>query len=128
MASSEHSTARPCAFCGLGEPSASKSHGICSTCAEHVELSDRLILLRDPVLNRKVVLVPVQSENIEYAGWRTAGGDGILLLRFKGNTTTFRYENIPHSWWIDFLRAPSKGAFFHSTVRADKARYPFTTL
>lgn len=128
MASPEHSTTRPCAFCGLGEPSESKSHGICPTCAEHVELSDRLLLVRDPGINRKVVLVPVQSENIEYAGWRTAGGDGILLVRFKNNPTTFRYTNIPHEWWINFLAAESKGAFFHATVRADKARYPFTKI
>ena len=128
MASPEHNTAPPCAFCGLGEPSASKSHGICATCAGHVESSDDVLLVRDPVINRKVMLVPVKSENIAFAGWRTAGGDGILLLRFKNNPTTFRYTNIPHSWWIDFLAAESKGAFFHATVRADQTRYPFTKL
>lgn len=131
MASSEHNTARACAFCGLGEgPTSGSSHGICTTCASTIELSDDLVLVRDPELKRKVVLLPVVSDNIDRAGWRQQqpDGTGILIVRFKGNAKFFRYINVPHVWWIQFLTAESKGSFFHSTVRADKARHPFTTL
>lgn len=130
MASSEHSTARPCAFCGLGEsPTSGSSHGICETCHHLIDICDDAQIITDPELKRKVLLVPVISDNIAAAGWRNvADGTGILLLRFKGNATMFRYRNVHHGWWLDFLRAESKGSFFHRTVRANQASHPFTRL
>lgn len=130
MTSTEYkSTDRPCAFCGLGEPSKSKSHGICQLCAHHVEASDELQLVYDAELKRKVVLIPVKSENIAAAGWRNADGKtGVLLVRFKGNLTIFRYINVSRQWWEAFWQAESKGSFFHNSVRADVGAYPFTRI
>lgn len=127
MADHEYTTERPCVFCGLGEPSPSKSHGICELCAGHVVDSDELTLFKDPKMHRKVLLIPVKSDNIDVAGWRNDDGKtGVLLLRFKGNLTTFRYVNVTRQWWEAFWKADSKGGFFHQTVRADQRAFPFT--
>lgn len=128
MATSEHSTS-PCALCGLGGPEQSKPTGICGTCLNLIELSDDAKLVRDPELRRKVLLVPVKSDNIAYAGWRAVDARvGILLLQFHGKATVFRYVNVRHDWWLAFLTAESKGSFFHQSVRADVAAHPFTKL
>jgi hypothetical protein len=85
------------------------------------------VLLED--MQRAVALIPVTSNNIEAAGWRNVGGDvGVLLLRFKGNAKLHRYANVSRAWWQAFWKAPSKGSFFHTTVRADPAAHPFTTV
>lgn len=129
MASHEHSTPLPCAFCGHGEPSESKSHGICELCARTLDLSDNVRLVQLPDLPRRVVLIPVTSNNLAAAGWRNVDGKvGVLLLQFKGNAKLHRYANVSRAWWQAFWKAPSKGSFFHTTVRADVAAHPFTTL
>lgn len=131
MAVNEYTTDKPCALCGLGEPSPQKkkSHGICELCAHHIDVSDALQLVLDAELQRKVVLIPVKSENIAAAGWRNVDGKtGILLLRFKGNPVIFRYVNVTRQWWEAFWRAESKGSFFHNSVRADVGAYPFTRI
>ena len=127
MASPEHSTARPCAFCGLGEgPTASKSHGICDTCAGQVLTCDNLWFEQLADVGR-VMMLPVSSTNIVGAGWRTHADSGVLVLQF-GNGGRFRYSNVTRQWWQAFLKADSKGSFFHTTVRANPAAHPFTKI
>ena len=129
MASPEHNTALPCAFCGHGEPSASESHGICELCSRTLDLSDDVRLVQLPDLPRKVVLIPVKSNNLEAAGWRNVDGKvGVLLLQFRGSAKVHRYANVTRQWWEAFWQADSKGSFFHNTVRADPAAHPFTTV
>jgi hypothetical protein len=129
MTSTEYTTDRPCAFCGLGEPSPSKSHGICELCASHITVSDELQLVQDAELKRKIVLISVESKNIMRAGWRNADGKtGVLVVQFRGAGKAFRYINVTRQWWEAFWRAESKGNFFHQTVRADPAAFPFTPI
>lgn len=128
MADTEYNSVSPCAFCGLGEPSTSQSHSICPLCMQHLELHDDIVLLPDTELQRKIILIPITSKNIERAGWRNAdGASGVLVIKFHGGRM-FRYTNVPHAWWRAFLEAPSKGQYFHSTVRADATAYPFRQI
>jgi hypothetical protein len=136
MASPEHNTARPCAFCGVGElPDTDRitpqSHGICDLCVElatkHV---DTFGVVAVSGLRRRVAMYPVESENIAMAGWRTGNGSdvGVLVLQFKAKPDMFAYSNVPHQWWELFWQAESKGAFFHRTIRADKQAHPFVKV
>lgn len=122
MASPEHSTEN-CAFCGVGELPT------CRTCASNVAGSPELQLVQDAELQQQVLMVPMRSDNIRLAGWRhRAGGVGVLLLQFVTAATIFRYDNVTHDWWLQFLQAESKGSFFHRTVRADQRAHPFRKL
>lgn len=133
MASSEHNTALPCAFCGLGElprSAGAPPHGICDHCYGRVVADfDSIELLAIPGAPHRVVLYPVPSDNLSQAGWRDYGdGVGVLVLRFRRNPATFCYSNVTRAWWQRFWKAESMGSYFHSTVRADQGAHPFVKL
>lgn len=133
MAETEYTTDDSvCAFCGLGDDPAGtdQSHGICGDCyARVVAQIDDLELLVVPGAPHRIALFKVTSDNIFQAGWRDYGGNvGLLVLRFKQNPSTFCYSNVTRTWWNQFWKAESKGAFFYSTVRADEGAHPFVKL
>jgi len=132
MASPEHSTPVLCTLCHYAERADAPAGGgvLCALCVRLLERTIHLSLFLDQpgISQQRIALWPVVSENISAAGWRAHGDTGSLVVQFKGNATAFRYSNVGRAWWLAFWAAPSKGSFFHSTVRADAAAHPFTKL
>lgn len=53
-------------------------------------------------------LIPVESSNIKAAGYKRE----TLVLQFHKEERVYLYYKVPKSVHMNFMQAPSKGAFF----------------
>lgn len=62
---------------------------------------------------------PVSSSNIDSIGYNE--DTHTLEVQFKGRKgatgSVYQYSNVPLEVWHSFLRAPSKGGYFASSVK-----------
>lgn len=65
-------------------------------------------------------LIPIKSSNIAYAGWH----EGTMEIHFKDGGQ-YSYADVPQDHYFQFLKAPSKGSFFHRII---KPKYKATNL
>lgn len=56
----------------------------------------------------------VQSSNIAEVDYSAESQE--LFIKFT-NGATYKYEEVPSRVYSDFLKAESKGKFFHSNIR-----------
>lgn len=66
--------------------------------------------------------VPVSSSNIASLGY---GEEAEVLEVHFLTGETYQYEGVPKEVYEEFLAAPSKGKFFHASVREE---YTFTKV
>lgn len=67
----------------------------------------------------------VQSSNIEAIGHDA--DSKILTVRFR-NGSTYAYQNVESDIFLKILDAPSVGSAFHSLIKVNMDRHPYTRV
>ena len=65
---------------------------------------------------------PVRSSNIRSAGYQAS--TQLLEVEFHSGGV-YQYSGVPKSVYLDFMRAASKGTYFHNHIRD---QYAFTRM